>query len=161
VDSNRPVRRVVTEEVEGISRVALDGPLSSSAHWHEIWSVTPESPLGSSSAPPVAPLEPPPGVIAWRYFEVPPDAVLAARHEPGPPSDEVLNDAEGFHQTASVDYIYIIKGEVSLRLDDTEVGLKAGDCVVQRATNHAWHNYGDEPAQVVGVMIGLGQESTE
>ncbi len=139
----------------------MDGPSTPLAHWHEIWSISTDHPLGSSSEQPVASLEPPPGVVAWRVFEVPPDAELETRAaSQAMLSDEAVINSDGFHQTATVDYIYILQGELSLRLDDSEVGLHAGDCVVQRATNHAWHNYSHEPARVLGVMIGLGEDPT-
>jgi mannose-6-phosphate isomerase-like protein (cupin superfamily) len=125
-------------------------------HWHEIWNVGPESPVDGMSGGSIEPLEPPPGVIAWRIFEVPPDTVLAARanaRRATPDGTDI--DPDGFHQTATVDYIYILEGELTLRLDGDEIDLHPGDCVVQRATNHAWRNYGDQPARVLGVMIGL------
>ena len=36
-----------------------------------------------------------------------------------------------------------------------EVVLHPGDCVVQRATNHAWHNYNDTPVRLLAVLLGL------
>ena len=40
-------------------------------------------------------------------------------------------------------------------LEDGEVDLHAGDCVVQRRTNHAWRNRGDTPVRVMAIMFGL------
>jgi hypothetical protein len=42
-----------------------------------------------------------------------------------------------------------------VQLDDDEVVLHAGDCVVQRATNHAWHYYANSPVRVMGVTTAL------
>jgi hypothetical protein len=44
------------------------------------------------------------------------------------------------HRTRTLDYVVVIKGELVLILDDSEVLLKPGDVVVQRGTDHAWEN---------------------
>jgi quercetin dioxygenase-like cupin family protein len=45
------------------------------------------------------------------------------------------------HRSITVDCGVIIDGEVKLELDSGESKiLKKGDVIVQRATNHAWHN---------------------
>lgn len=63
-------------------------------------------------------------------------------------------DAPGFHTTPTVDYDVVLRGTVTLELDDgVEVQLPAGSCVVQRGTRHAWHNYGSEPALVAFVVL--------
>ena len=38
-------------------------------------------------------------------------------------------------------------------LDEGEIHLKAGDVVVQQATNHAWLNRGTKPCRVAVVLI--------
>lgn len=60
---------------------------------------------------------------------------------------------QGMHTTASIDYTYLISGDLTLVLDDGEVDLTPGDCVVQRGTRHAWRNKGSEPAIVAAVLI--------
>ena len=52
------------------------------------------------------------------------------------------------HETDTIDYIILLKGDVTLILDEEEVQLKPHDVVVQRGTNHAWDNNGSEPAQI-------------
>lgn len=48
----------------------------------------------------------------------------------------------------------IISGELELELDDGSVRkLKAGDVVVQRGTNHRWHNRTDEYVHFVAVLV--------
>tara|TARA_B000000441_G_C21487720_1_gene202016 strand:+ start:17 stop:163 length:147 start_codon:yes stop_codon:yes gene_type:complete len=42
---------------------------------------------------------------------------------------------------------------VSLLLDEEDVRLEPFDTVVQRGTNHAWVNHGDEPALLIAVLI--------
>ena len=46
-----------------------------------------------------------------------------------------------------------MKGDVTLILDEEEVDLKPFDVVVQRGTNHAWVNNGNEPALLIAVLI--------
>ena len=57
------------------------------------------------------------------------------------------------HRTGSVDYIILLKGEVTCLLDIGEVAMKPFDVLIQRGTNHGWVNYGEEPALLVAVLI--------
>jgi quercetin dioxygenase-like cupin family protein len=58
------------------------------------------------------------------------------------------------HKTDTLDVIVLVKGKVDLLLDDGEArALKPGDVVIQRATNHAWVNRGEETALLVAVLI--------
>jgi quercetin dioxygenase-like cupin family protein len=62
---------------------------------------------------------------------------------------------EGMHTTDTIDFEYVIEGEVWLELDDgVEVHLRAGDTVVQNGTRHAWHNKGSVPCRMVLCMVG-------
>ena len=57
------------------------------------------------------------------------------------------------HRTRSLDYAIILSGEIDMLLDDSVVHLKAGDVVVQQATNHAWVNRGKEPCRIAFILI--------
>jgi quercetin dioxygenase-like cupin family protein len=57
------------------------------------------------------------------------------------------------HKTNTIDYIILLKGDVTLLLDEDEVSLQPHDVVVQRGTNHAWINNGQEPALLIAVLI--------
>jgi mannose-6-phosphate isomerase-like protein (cupin superfamily) len=71
---------------------------------------------------------------------------LAAHMEPENP---------GMHTTDTIDFEYVVSGEVWLELDDgVEVCLKAGDTVVQNGTRHAWRNKTTEPCQMVVFLAG-------
>ena len=70
-------------------------------------------------------------------------APLDADH-PTPPS---------WHRTRTVDYVVILSGEIDLMLEDSVVHLKAGDTVVQQATNHAWVNRGKETCRLAFVLM--------
>lgn len=97
----------------------------------------------------------------FRIVEFPPEGDRGA----GTSSEEVLREMgvsaggdaprhPGMHRTQSIDYAVILKGEIDMMLDDSEVHLKAGDVVVQQGTNHAWANRGNEPCQIAFVLIG-------
>jgi mannose-6-phosphate isomerase-like protein (cupin superfamily) len=57
------------------------------------------------------------------------------------------------HRTKSVDYAIILSGEIDMLLDDSEVHLKAGDILVQQATNHAWVNRSKDFCRIAFVLI--------
>ena len=57
------------------------------------------------------------------------------------------------HRTRSLDYAVIMSGEIDMLLDDGEVHLKAGDVVVQQATNHAWVNRGHDPCRIAFILM--------
>ena len=57
------------------------------------------------------------------------------------------------HRTRTVDYALVLSGEIDMLLDDSEVHLKAGDVVVQQASNHAWVNRGTQPCRVAFILI--------
>ena len=57
------------------------------------------------------------------------------------------------HRTRSVDYAIVLKGEIDMLMDDSEVHLKAGDFLVQQGTNHAWVNRGTEVCRIAFVLI--------
>lgn len=59
------------------------------------------------------------------------------------------------YKTLSVDYAYLLSGEVILRLEKGEEKLlKSGDLVVQKGAMHAWNNFTTEPCDLLGIMIG-------
>jgi len=64
-----------------------------------------------------------------------------------PPSNPLM------HRTRTVDYAIIMAGEIDMMLDTGTVHLKAGDVVVQQATNHAWLNHGKEPCRIAFVLM--------
>ena len=59
------------------------------------------------------------------------------------------------HASDTVDWDLVISGEVWLELDDgKEVLLRAGDCVIQNGTRHAWHNRSSEPCVLAVAIVG-------
>jgi len=70
-------------------------------------------------------------------------------------------DHPGMHTSDSVDFDVVVFGEVVLELDDgAEVVLKAGDCVIQNGTRHAWHNRSNQRCVVAFSLVGAQRERT-
>ncbi|MDP2357800.1 MAG: cupin domain-containing protein [Beijerinckiaceae bacterium] len=57
------------------------------------------------------------------------------------------------HRTRSIDYALVLEGEIHMLLDDSEVHLRAGDVLIQKATNHAWVNRGQTSCRIAFVLI--------
>jgi len=57
------------------------------------------------------------------------------------------------HRTRTVDYAIILSGEIDMMLDEGSVHLRAGDVVVQQATNHAWINRSGAPCRVAFILL--------
>ena len=61
------------------------------------------------------------------------------------------------HRTRTLDYAIIMAGEIDMMLDDAVVHVKAGDVVIQQATNHAWINHGTQPCRILFALIDSRQ----
>ncbi len=142
------IRRVVTghRREDGKSCIISDGVVDASV----IWQTSGSEPLGQKRPgepeflPSTAPrIDPPPGGNWWRLV------AFAPSKDPKP----TLQNRIGMHRTATIDYCYVLSGEVTLLLDVEEVKLNAGDVVVQRNTSHAWRIDGDVPAQLLFTLI--------
>jgi quercetin dioxygenase-like cupin family protein len=57
------------------------------------------------------------------------------------------------HRTRTIDYAVVLEGEIDMLLDDSEIHVKAGDVLVQQATNHAWVNNGTKPCRIAFILI--------
>ena len=57
------------------------------------------------------------------------------------------------HKTDSIDYLVVISGSMHMLMEEGEVELHAGDCIVQRGTNHAWVNRSGKPCVLAAVLI--------
>lgn len=58
------------------------------------------------------------------------------------------------HRSMTLDYIYVVDGEIVLTLDDkSRTTLKKGDMVVQQATMHGWDNDTDQWARLLCILI--------
>ena len=108
-------------------------------------------------------LMPPKGGSVFRVVEFPPESDQLAHIGSGNMQDVVGaagTPARGvpprhplMHRTRTLDYAIIMSGEIDMLLDEGEVHLKAGDVVVQQATNHAWVNRGREPCRIAFILL--------
>ena len=57
------------------------------------------------------------------------------------------------HKTNSIDYLVVISGEMWMVMEEGEVLLRQGDCIVQRGTNHAWVNKSGKPCVIAAILI--------
>jgi hypothetical protein len=58
-----------------------------------------------------------------------------------------------FHKTKTLDYAICLEGEIWALMDEGETLMRAGDVLIQRATNHAWSNRSDKVAKMAFVII--------
>lgn len=172
------IRRIVTGTNEqGKSYIAMDGPSPHSIAVSDepafgltnLW-ITNSSPADNSGNNDAAAcrvvLEPPANGSIFRVVEFPPDIQLAGKVDLKAAFKAI--DAEhsldkgnpkhpAMHKTDSVDYAIVISGEIYAMLDEGETLMKAGDCLVQRGTNHAWSNRSDAPCLVAFILINANR----
>jgi mannose-6-phosphate isomerase-like protein (cupin superfamily) len=136
--------------------------------FHRLWGSEAVVELPSSgTAPPHPGYFPAEGGFRFGFFTIPPETTVASApadlgpafaemHEKLPGMAEVLErENPGMHTTDTVDFDVVISGEVVLELDDgSEVLLKAGDCVVQNGTRHAWRNRSSANCVIAVTLVG-------
>lgn len=176
---SKPVRRFVTgHDAHGRSVFVDTQPLPTvftlpnvNVVFHELWSTDAMPvvvPLAKEKDPTAGPvvLPPPPRGTRFRIIDIPPDKDT---FQPGDEAKmksvfEAIGDAAAstasksarhpaMHRTKSIDYAFVIDGEITLLLDEDEADLKAGDVVIQRGTNHGWANRSDRPCRMLFVLI--------
>lgn len=175
------VRRVVTGHTsDGKATVASDTLVDAitlgllpGVEFCRLWGADEAPTFPDAGSPPSAPAYfPPVGGFRFGIFTLAPDSVampkdldmpraLAEIEEKLPGLAAHLEaDHPGMHTTDSIDFEYVLSGEVWLELDDgKEVHLRAGDTVVQNGTRHAWRNRNTEPCRVVFCLIGAHRRS--
>jgi mannose-6-phosphate isomerase-like protein (cupin superfamily) len=168
------MRRIVTgHDEKGKSVITIDGPPARSlgeeaGGLYELWN-TDGNEINTldeiDRADGEVLLSPPNGGTKFRYFQInptpegmPADLIEAATAEAFEKMGAAHHRVDttrhpAMHKTKTIDYIILLKGDVTLLLDNEEVDLKPFDVVVQRGTNHAWVNNGNEPALFIAVLI--------
>ena len=171
----RAMRRVVTgHDAQGKSVFLMDGP---SPHVLELpgmpglalinlW-VTDDAPAdnagGADAAARPVVLEPPPRGTIFRVVDFPPDKDVMGGLDRGRAfsamgahgaMDPDASRHPGMHRTNTVDYALVLDGQIWALMDGGEVLLEAGDCLVQRGTNHAWSNRTDRPCRMAFILVG-------
>jgi hypothetical protein len=170
----RPMRRIVTgHNAKGKSVILSDAP---SPHVLELdampglalinlW-VTDSAPAinagqADAAARPVV-LEPPARGTIFRVVDFPPDKGMAGKVDRGKAFAAMgaghamdRSDARhpAMHKTNTIDYALVLDGEIWALMDEGETLLRAGDCLIQRGTNHAWSNRTDAPCRVAFILV--------
>jgi mannose-6-phosphate isomerase-like protein (cupin superfamily) len=168
------MRRVITgHDKNGKSIVVLDGPPARSigedvGGLFELWNTdgnTINTQDNIDRADDEIILSPPSNGSKFRYFQINPtpegipmdimqDIAADAFKKIGAAHHRIdTTKHPAMHKTETIDYIILLKGDVTLILDQEEVDIKPFDVVVQRGTNHAWVNNGSDPALLIAVLI--------
>lgn len=164
----KPARRIVTVDREpGRSSLVYDGPTpdirfdparpgyASARLW--VIDQTPAKIMLETLHLPHT-IEPPKGGAVCRVVTYPPDAAwegkvgaaevaafFKAMGSPGASTYAASARHLYMQKTNTMDFCFILEGEIDLVLDSGSVTVKAGDVVVQRGANHAWSNKSDAP----------------
>ena len=171
------MRRIVTgHDSEGRSVVVSDGAHPRNSEYRSVpglaaglaWATEsgqPANKIGTDPTADVVSLVPGPGGTRLLTMVIPPDAVMAApgfdpqafvaEHLQNMPGLAELFEPDGMHTSPTVDYSFVLEGEVWLETDGGKLTrVQAGDIVVQNATRHGWRNKSDKPAVIAAVLIG-------
>jgi naringenin degradation protein FdeH len=176
VGSAADIRRVVTGlDANNKAIVLFDSSVrlelrKSGNRAANLW-ITDSCPPGFSfkndaAAKPYSPPPPDNGTVI-RVIEFPPhNPAVEATMDPNhmmkifgdnPPATGLPVKHPLMHRTRTVDYAVIMSGEIDMMLDDAVVHLKAGDVVIQQATNHAWVNHSNEWVRIMFVLMDSKQ----
>jgi mannose-6-phosphate isomerase-like protein (cupin superfamily) len=106
-------------------------------------------------------LEPPEGGTIFRIVEFPPDKNWRGKGDSSKAFDSIQaghapvsgHSDPMMHITDTVDYLIVLKGEIYAVMDKGEKLLKAGDIMIQRGTNHSWHNRSDAPCILAAILV--------
>jgi len=129
----------------------------------EIW-VTDEMPVSNDGSMDrsMRPMrhDPTPSGTIFRVVEIPPESAgtkidasanygqLGSTHQPSA-ADSAKQPT--MHKTDSIDYLVVISSSMHMLMEEGEVELHAGDCIVQRTTNHAGVNRSGKPCLLAAV----------
>jgi mannose-6-phosphate isomerase-like protein (cupin superfamily) len=174
------VRRVVTgQTADGTSVLVSDeeidtieSPLVPGTEFHRVWGSDRAPALPTDGSPPDAVKFFPPAdgyrFLVWTLG--PAGATVDVDIDLGGALAELQTrlpgllehnepDNPGMHTTDTVDFDYVVSGEVLMELDDgATVHLRAGDCVVQNGTRHRWTNAGSQPCTIVTALVGARRD---
>ncbi len=167
------IRRIVTgHNAQGRSNITfagdatnvLDSPAWPGSRVTELW-VTEEIPVDNTGetdrgARPIR-HDPGPGGTIFRVVEIPPESkttidTAAAFADIGSTRVPTAEDSArhpSMHATDSVDYLVVISGEMHMLMEEGEILLQAGDCIVQRGTKHAWVNRSNAPCVMAAILV--------
>jgi hypothetical protein len=99
-------------------------------------------------------LEPPAGGACFRIVELAPDQPDQPDGAEAGAGADAHSEFQGAHATGTLDYVTILRGEVTLIVGGAEVLLRPGDSVVQQpGVPHDWQNRSRDSAVMVGVLL--------
>ncbi|MCW1431236.1 cupin domain-containing protein [Novosphingobium sp. JCM 18896] len=128
----QPPRRVVTGlDADGRSTVIIDGPAPS-----VIWSA-PDCPAdndGNADA----------GNDQFDFPETGTNCIWV---------DIPPGGGTEMHATATIDYLAVLSGEITLVTETGKTVLRPGDILVDRGVVHAWQNEGTVPCRILGTLV--------
>jgi mannose-6-phosphate isomerase-like protein (cupin superfamily) len=171
-----PVRRIIThDDKAGLSSVLIDGPAPNViGGLTELWTTGPDpadhrSTLDRSTLS--KSLNPPRNGTVFRFFQIPPQSRMAQLSDEekralwaglfktmnAPDAQPDTRRDPGMHRTPTTDYIILLSGQITLVLDKQEVDMRPFDTVIQRGTNHAWVNKGNEDTLLMAILVDTGQ----
>jgi hypothetical protein len=169
------VRRVVTgvrngkavflsdEEIQGYNFKSVPGFAQTA-----LWSTEAAPKVGGKIAPDATEtIVPRVGGTRLMVVTFPPDSVMMSpQFSPeaaGAEYGEVFRDfaacfepdAPGMHTTPTLDYGVLLRGNISLEVDDGQIAqLNPGDVVIQGGARHGWRNPNSTPATLLFVLMG-------
>lgn len=168
------IRRIVTVvDDDGKAKILFDGPNPHKRVRPQrgtvsrlVWS-TKESPADVGGATDrgmvEVPIAPPRGGSIFRIVDIPPitpdvealpNDYHASQHGDATPKRNMPPTHPLMHATRSVDYAIVLHGEIVMLLDDgVETVVRAGDVVIQQATNHAWINRSKDFCRIAFVLV--------
>ncbi len=163
----RAVRRIVTgEDDQGRSVIVSDGPVpnvTAPAHSPLVAQVVWATGQGAACGDDPAPAEHvfgfhSEGGSILRIVDFPPDdrydvAQMSVMLDENHVRDTRTPRHFWFHKTPSLDYAIVLEGEIYAMLDIGETLMKAGDVLIQRATNHSWSNRSGKVCRMAFVLL--------
>ena len=168
----RPVRRIVTgENAAGRSIFVSDGPTPNhttdpgSPPAQVVWVTGAAKADGPDPAPAGHPFGfHSPGGSQLRIVDFPPDEQYDQRTLARFLDEHGVRDGSGarhfwFHKTPSLDYAIVLEGEIYALMDEGETLMRAGDVLIQRATNHSWSNRSGKPCRMAFVLLDLESDA--
>ncbi|MGI6852358.1 cupin domain-containing protein [Mesorhizobium sp. 1B3] len=174
------MRRLVTAiAADGVSRVSSVGPVTARRETggggliEEVWhtrSLDRQAFEPDQSQLRFPDFSPGAGGSSCRVVHIPPDAqrwadaAAAGEMAQAIGADRParwLKRHPGMHVTQTLDYALLLRGRLTMVMEDGEIELEPGDVVVQQAAVHAWKNTGHETAVLFVVMLGLQEQAVE
>lgn len=166
--SLRPVRRIVTgENAAGRSFIVSDQATPNAVHRagapvaQVVWATGQARAAGAEPAPAghAFPFHSENGSLL-RVVDFPPDEMydkekLTEFLDANGVRDKASPRHFWFHKTESLDYAIVLEGEIVAMLDEGETVMKAGDVLIQRATNHSWSNRTRHNCRMAFVLLSL------